>query len=46
MPYIDVEMEVSVRKYEVNTENLKKILKQHKAMSSEKIADLLGKPKH
>ena len=38
-------MEVSVRKYEVDTDSLSKCLKAHKRMSCEKIAEILGKPK-
>ncbi len=44
MSYIDVEMEVRVRKHEVNTAALKVILKQSKTMSNRAIAEKLGKP--
>ena len=41
--YIDVELEVSVRKYEVDTKSLMKCLKDHKKMTCEQISVLLGK---
>ena len=41
---IDVEMEVRVRKHEVNIEGLKKLLKTHKNSTNKEIASILGKP--
>ena len=44
-PVIDVEMEVAVRKYEVDQEKLVALLRRHKgAMSNREIAEKLGKP--
>ena len=42
--YIDVEMEVQVRKYEVDTERLKVLLKSHKRLSTGEIAQALDRP--
>lgn len=41
----DVEMEVAVRKYPVDTARLIKCLADHKKYSNEEIADRLGQPK-
>lgn len=40
---INVEVEVEVRKHEVDTEQLKRLLKSHKSMTSKEIAERLGK---
>ena len=42
---IEVEMEVSVRKYKVDEHRLKKCLCEHKAMTTSEIAERLGVPK-
>ena len=45
--FIDVEMEVAVRKYEVNTELLRECLRDHKAVSgfnNKEIAEILNRP--
>jgi site-specific DNA-cytosine methylase len=43
--YIDVELEVAVRKYEVDTEKLSECLRTHKGdFSNQEIADILDKP--
>ena len=41
----EVEMEIEVRKYPVPKEKLKKVLRSHKALSNEEIANRLNKPK-
>lgn len=46
MNYVDVEMEVKVRKFEVDTDRLKEVLRIHRnAMKIEDIAEKLGKPR-
>lgn len=42
---IDIPQLVKVRKYPIDTENLKKLLRDHKNMSIQNIADILNKPK-
>lgn len=42
---VNVEVEVSVRKYEVDKGKLKECLQSHKFMTMQEIADKLGKPK-
>lgn len=44
MNYIDVEMEVYVRKYDVDIDRLKDLLKSHKNKSVSEIAERLNKP--
>ena len=43
--YVEVETEVTVRKYPVDIENLKKCLRSHKTVSIDVIAEKLNKPK-
>ncbi len=43
--YVEVETEVTVRKYPVDIENLKKCLRSHKTVSVDVIAEKLNKPK-
>jgi len=43
--YVEVETEVTVRKYPVDIENLKKCLRSHKMISTDVIAEKLNKPK-
>ena len=43
--YVQVETEVTVRKYPVDIENLKKCLRSHKTVSVDVIAEKLNKPK-
>lgn len=44
--YIDVEMEVAVRKYEVDEDALKRLLKSHKGkLTNREIADALDRPR-
>lgn len=44
MNYIDVEMEVYVRKHDVDIDRLKDLLKSHKNKSVSEIAERLNKP--
>ena len=46
MSYIDVEVEVAIRKYQVDEERLKQVLKDHKGIrTNQEIADALGRPR-
>ena len=42
--YIDVEMEVFIRKYEVDIQGLMRCLADHKRLTNQQIANALGKP--